>query len=222
MAAVYAALMTAVDMNKAQSPTVNRKGYFLFTLAAVVLGWVIAAVNTGISYLALGMDVIPIVTGLMGCFVFAIVLRFLHHAWWLAALSVLPAVFVLVGSVQYAPDAALAGRGLRETVRVTADSAAANGGSHHRFTLEGRLGELDETLNYDGDHPDWKVGDRIEVVSDPKGVVPMEAASDVDSGGRLSMLVMGAAGWTCLALLAGRRGFARRRAGRRPAFEDID
>ncbi|MFJ2093657.1 hypothetical protein ACIOEW_30925 [Streptomyces sp. NPDC087901] len=214
--------MTAVDMKKAHSPHVDRGGYFLFTLAVVVLGWIIAAVNTGISYLALGMEAVPIVTGVIGCFVLVIVLRFLHHAWWLAALSVLPAVFVLVGSVQYAPEAALDGRGVRETVRVTADSAAANGGSNHRFTLEGRLGELEETLNYNGDNPDWEVGDRIEVISDPKRVVPLEAASDVDSGGRLSMLVMGVVGWTCITLLAGRRGFVRRRAGRRPAFEDLD
>ncbi|WP_327708249.1 hypothetical protein OG912_04290 [Streptomyces sp. NBC_00464] len=214
--------MTAVDMKKTQSPTVDRGTYFLFTLAVVALGWIIAAVNTGISYVALGTDAIPIITGVIGCFVFVIVLRFLHHAWWLAALSVLPAVFVLVGSVQYAPEAALDGRGVRETVRITADSAAANGGSNHRFTLEGRLGELKETLNYNGDHPDWEVGDRIEVVRDPKGVVPLEAASDIDSGGRLGMLVMGAVGWTCITLLAGRRGFVRRRAGRRPVFEDID
>ncbi|MFG3136030.1 hypothetical protein ACGFZA_07385 [Streptomyces sp. NPDC048211] len=214
--------MTAVDMKKAQSPTLDRGGYVLFTLGVVVLGWIIAAVNTGISYLALGMDVIPIVTGLIGCFALAILLRLLHCAWWLAVLSFLPAVFVLVGSVQYAPEAALDGRGVRETVRVTADSAAVSGGSDHHFTLEGRLGELDETLDYSGDHPDWEVGDRIEVISDPKGVVPLEAATDVDADDALGMLVMGVVGWTCITLLAGRRGFVRRRAGRRPAFEDVD
>ncbi|MFI6858812.1 hypothetical protein ACIBKZ_02730 [Streptomyces sp. NPDC050421] len=214
--------MTAVDMKKAESPAVARGTYFLFTLAVVVLGWVIAAVNTGISYLALGTDAIPIVIGLIGCIVFAIVLRFLHCAWWLAVLSFLPAVFVLVGSVQYAPEVTLDGRGVRETVRITADSAAANGGSNHRFTLVGRLGELKETLDYDGDHPDWEVGDRIEVISDPKGVVPLEAASHVDSGGQPGTLVMGVVGWTCITFLAGLRGFVRRSAGRRPAFEDID
>ncbi|MEU3225330.1 hypothetical protein ABZ695_19515 [Streptomyces sp. NPDC006976] len=213
--------MTAVDMKRAPRPTVERGQYFLITLAVVVLGWVIAAGNTGISYLALGMDAIPIVTGLIGCLALVIVLRFLHHAWWLAALSVLPALLVLVGSVQYAPEAALDSRGVRETVRVTADSAAGTGRSNHRFTLEGPRGELDETLNYDGDDPDWKVGDRIEVISDPNGVVPLEAASDVDPGDRLGMLVMGAAGWTCVTLLAGLRGFVRRRAGRRPVFDDI-
>ncbi|MGQ4487994.1 hypothetical protein ACN6LM_005339 [Streptomyces sp. SAS_281] len=213
--------MTAVDMKNASRPTVGRGPYFLLTLGVVVLGWVIAAVNTGISYLALDLDVIPIVTGLIGCLGFVIVLRVLHCAWWLAALSVLPALLVLVGSVQYGPEAVLDGRGVRETVRITADSAAVSGGSHHRFTLEGRPGELKETLNYDGDDPDWAVGDRIEVISDPKGVVPMAAASDVDPGDRLGMLVMGAVGWTCITLLAGLRGFVRRRAGRRPVFDSL-
>lgn len=207
-------------MKKSQGGNVDRGLYFLFTLAVVGFGWIIAAVNTGISYLALGMDVIPIITGFIGCCAFVIVLRFLHHAWWLAVLSLLPAVFVLVGSVQYAPEAALDSRGVRETVRIAADSAA-DGGSNHRFTLIGRSGELKETLDYDGDHPKWTVGDRIEVVSDPKNVVPLEAAADVDPGSQLETLVMGVAGWTGMALLAGRRGFVRRRAGRRPAFEDI-
>ncbi|WP_314614109.1 hypothetical protein [Streptomyces stackebrandtii] len=213
--------MTEVDMKKSQGETVDRGMYLLFTLIMAGLGWIIAAANTGISYLALGMDVIPIITGLIGCLVFAILLRFLHCAWWLALVSFLPAVFVLVGSVQYAPEAALDSRGVRETVRITADSAA-DGGSNHRFTLIGRTGELKETLDYDGDHPEWKVGDRIDVISDPEGVVPLEAASAVDPGSQLGTLVMGVVGWTGITLLAGRRGFVRRRAGRRPAFEDFD
>lgn len=212
--------MTAVDMKKSQASTINRGTYFLFTLFVVGIGWIIAAVNTGIAYLALGVDVIPIITGFVGCLVFVILLRFLHHAWWLAVLSVLPAVFVLVGSVQYAPEAALDLRGVRETVRITADSAAQDGGSNHRFSLVGPSGDkLTETLDYDGSAPEWRVGDRLTVVRDPEGVVPMEAASDVDPDGRLGSLAMGVGGWTGLALLAGRRGFVRRRAGRHPAFE---
>ncbi|MCM2426813.1 hypothetical protein [Streptomyces sp. RKAG337] len=213
--------MADLDIQKSQGGAVERGRYFLFTLVVVVLGWIIAAANTGISYLALGMVAIPISTGLIGCCVLVIALRFLHHAWWLAFLSLLPAVFVLVGSVQYAPEAALDSRGVRETVRIAADSAAADGGSKHRFTLIGRSGELEETLDYDGDHPEWKVGDRIEIVSDPEGVVPLEATSDVDAGSQLGTLVMGVVGWTGITLLAGRRGFVRRRAGRRPAFEDV-
>ncbi|MEU1820432.1 hypothetical protein ABZ543_35445 [Streptomyces roseifaciens] len=209
--------MAEVDMKKTQGGTVDRGWYLLFTLAVVGLGWIIAAGNTGISYVALGTDLIPIVTGLIGCAVFALALRLLHCAWWLAFLSFLPAVFVLVGSVQYAPESTLDERGVRETVRISADS-----GSTHRFTLTGRSGELKQTLDYDGDHPRWKVGDRVEVISDPKGVVPLEAASDVDPDGQFAALVTGVAGWTGIALLAGRRGFVRRRAGRRPAFEDFD
>ncbi|MFE3684074.1 hypothetical protein ACFXPM_12635 [Streptomyces sp. NPDC059095] len=211
-----------VDMKKPQDKGVDKGLYFLFTLAVVVLGWVIAALNTAIAYVALGMDVIPIVTGFIGCLVFVIVLRFLHHAWWLAFLSVVPAFFVLVGSVEYAPEAALENRGVRETVRISSDSAAADGGSRHRFTLVGPSGELKETLNYDGGQPKWSVGERIEVVRDPDRVVPMEERSDVDASGQLGALVMGVVGWTGIALLAGRRGFVRRRAGRRPAFEAVD
>ncbi len=203
-----------------QGGAVDRGTYFLFTVVVVVIGWIIAAVNTGISYLALGMAAIPIFTGFIGCLAFVLLLRFLHCAWWLAALSVLPAIFVLVGSVQYAPEVALDSRGVRESVRITADSAD-DGGSDHRFTLVGRSGELKETLDYDGGDPEWEVGDRIEVISDPEGVVPLEAASDVDPGGQLSMLVMGVVGWTGITLLAGRRGFVRRRAGRRPVFDDL-
>ncbi|MFD9410121.1 hypothetical protein ACFWBN_24345 [Streptomyces sp. NPDC059989] len=214
--------MTEVDMKKSQGETVDRGTYLLFTLVVVGLGWIIAAANTGISYLALGMDVIPTITGFIGCLAFVIFLRFLHHAWWLAFFSCLPAVFVLVGSVQYAPEATLDSRGVRETVRIAADSAADDGGSNHRFTLIGRSGELKETLDYDGSDPEWKVGDRIEVISDPEGVVPLEAASDVDPGSQLGTLVIGVVGWTGVTLLAGRRGFVRRRAGRRPAFEDFD
>ncbi|GGX73822.1 hypothetical protein [Streptomyces hiroshimensis] len=216
--------MAEVDIKKSHggTGTVDRGAYLLFTFVVMGLGWGIAAVNTGISYLALGTDLVPIITGLIGCLVFVIVLRFLHCAWWLAALSVLPAVFVLIGSVQYAPESTLDDRGVRETVRIAADSAAGGSASSHRFTLVGRSGKLKETLDYDGDHPQWEVGDRIEVVSDPKGVVPLEAASDVNPDRQLASLITGVVGWTCITLLAGRRGFMRRRAGRRPAFEDLD
>ncbi|WP_087924644.1 hypothetical protein [Streptomyces albireticuli] len=205
-------------MKKPQDGTVDRGLYLMFTLAVVLLGWIIAAANTGLAYLTLGMDWIPISTGVLGCFVLAIVLRFLHCAWWLAALSFVPALCVLVGSVQYAPEAALDNRGVRESVLITDDSAEA-GRSDHRFTLTGRSGELKETLNHDGAFPEWKVGDRVEVISDPKGVVPLEAASGVDPDSEFDLLVMGVIGWTGITLLAGRRGFVRRSAGRRPLFD---
>ncbi|MGK5546175.1 hypothetical protein ACSNOH_15800 [Streptomyces sp. URMC 127] len=211
--------MAAVNMKKARSGNVDRGAYLLFTGAVTVLGWTIAAVNSGISYLALGMDWIPISTGVLGCLVFAIVLRFLHCAWWLAVLSLAPALFVLVGSVQYAPEATLGSRGVRESVLITDD--AGEGGKDHRFVLTGRSGRLKETLDHHGGSPGWKVGDRIEVVSDPKGVIPLEASSEVDPDTEWDMLVMGVLGWTGITLLAGRRGFVRRSAGRRPAFDDV-
>ncbi|MEU6379335.1 hypothetical protein [Streptomyces sp. NPDC046909] len=49
----------------------------------------------------------------------------------------------------------------------------------------------------------------------------MEEASDVDPDSWLGSLALGVVGWTGLALLAGRRGFVRRRAGRHPSFEDF-
>ncbi|MGK5728600.1 hypothetical protein [Streptomyces sp. URMC 124] len=211
--------MAAVSMEKSQSGTVDRGAYLLFTFVVVGLGWVIAAVNTGISYLVLDMNWIAISTGVLGCFVFAIALRFLHCAWWLAVLSFLPAVFVLVGSVEYAPESTLAGRGIRESVLVTGDKAI-EGQENHRFVLTGRSGELEETLDHDGEPPKWKVGDRVDVISDPKGVLSLEEASDVDPDAQFAMLVVGVAGWTGITLLAGRRGFVRRSAGRRPAFDE--
>ncbi|PSJ30747.1 hypothetical protein B7P34_00855 [Streptosporangium nondiastaticum] len=206
-------------MKKSQGGTVDRGVYLLLTFVVVGLGWVIAAANTGISYLVLSMDWIAISTGLLGCVVFAIVLRFLHCAWWLAVVSLAPAVFVLVGSVQYAPEETLDGRGIRESVLITGDKAA-EGGKNHRFILNGRSGRLKETLDYNGDSPQWKAGDRVEVIYDPKGVVPLAVASDVDPDSKLEMLAMGLTGWTGITLLAGRRGFVRRSAGRRPVFDD--
>lgn len=213
--------MSDVEMKKPRGESVSQGVYFVFTLVVAGLGWAIAAANTGISYLAVGTDWIPISTGLIGCLAFALLLCLLHHAWWLALVSFLPAVFVLVGSVQYAPEAALDVRGVRESVRITADSAADSGSNNHRFTLVGPKGKLGEPLTYSGSDPEWEVGDRLDVISDPEGVVPLEAASDVDSDGRLGTLGMGVAGWTAITLLAGRRGFVRRRAGHRVTLGDL-
>ncbi|MFD4478928.1 hypothetical protein ACFWPU_22835 [Streptomyces sp. NPDC058471] len=216
--------MSVVDMKKSTSGTsgtVTRGMYFVFTLLVIAVGWAIAAANTGISYLAVGTDWIPITTGVIGCFVFAVPVTLLHNARWLALASFLPAIGVLVGSVQYAPEAALDARGVRTSVRITADSAEADGSNNHRFTLVGPEGRLDEPLTYSGDNPGREVGERLDVITDPEGVVPMEAASDVDPGGQLGTLAVGVAGWTGIALLAGRRGFVRRRAGHRVTLEDL-
>ncbi|WP_433543713.1 hypothetical protein ACQPZG_00365 (plasmid) [Streptomyces sp. CA-294286] len=185
------------------------------TLWVLLVAWGIAAANTGLAYVTLGMDFVPIAAGVLGCLVFVIVLRLLHRAWWLAVLSVVPALFILVGSVQYAPEAALDRRGVRETVTITADSAAGTASKNHRFTLVGTGGELDETLEYRGSNPGYRVGDRIEILRDPQGAVPLEDAADVDPEGRLGGLVTGVAAWTGMTLLAGWRGHVRRRENRR-------
>ncbi|SDM23615.1 hypothetical protein SAMN04489726_0516 [Allokutzneria albata] len=182
----------------------------LAALSVLVFGWVIAAGNTGIACAAVGNDVIPIITGTLLCLVFMIALRVLHRAWWLAVLSALPGLLILVGSVQHAPEAALASRGIRENVVITAVSAVS---TNHRFTLAGANGELAQTLEYRGSDPDYRVGDRIEVIRDPEGVVPLEDAAKVDPRGRLNGLVMGVVGWSVLTVLAGWRGHVRRRKG---------
>lgn len=188
----------------------------LATFWVLLLAWGIAVGNTGLAYVTLGMDFVPIGAGVVLCLVFVIALRLLHHAWWLAVVSAIPALLVLVGSVQYAPEAALDRRGVRETVTITADSAAGTAGKNHRFTLVGPEGQLDETLEYRGSNPGYRIGERIEIVRDPEGVVPLEDAADVDPQGRLSGLVMGVGGWTVMTLLAGWRGHVRRRANREP------
>jgi hypothetical protein len=191
----------------------------LATLGVLLLAWAIAAGNTGIAYVTLGNDVVPIVTGCLAVLVFVVVLRVLHHAWWLALLSLVPGVFLLVGTVQYAPEAALERRGVRESVVVTADSAEGTSSKDHRFTLVGPDGELEETLRYRGSNPGIRVGDRLEVIRDPEGVVPPAEADEVDPEGRLSGLITGVTGWTVITLAAGWRGHYLRRSNREPLLE---
>ncbi|MEU4267069.1 hypothetical protein [Streptomyces sp. NPDC026092] len=143
--------MTGVDVS-GPSQDMSRGLYFGFTLAVVVLGWIIAGAIAGVSYLASGLEAIPIMIGFVACCAHAVVLRLLHCAWWLAFLSFLPGLFVLVGSVEYPVEAALGSRG--------------------------------------------------------------------DPGGQLQVLALGLVGWAGITLLAGWRGFVRRRAGRRPAFDE--
>ncbi|MFH8926026.1 hypothetical protein [Streptomyces pristinaespiralis] len=194
---------------------------FLATFGVLLLAWAIAAGNTGIAYVSLGNDVVPIVTGCLAVLAFVVVLRVLHHAWWLALLSLVPGLFLLVGTVQYAPEAALERRGVRESVVVTADSAEGTSSKDHRFTLVGPDGELEETLRYRGSNPGIRVGDRLEVIRDPEGVVPPAKADDVDPKGRLSGLITGVAGWSVITLAAGWRGHYLRRSDREPLLEQF-
>ncbi|MDQ1015298.1 hypothetical protein [Streptomyces afghaniensis] len=185
------------------------------TAGLAVFGWASAAATTGVAYLTLGSEVVPIVVGFLLCFVFAVLLLLLHRAVWLAVLSAVPSLFVLVGSVQYAPEAALEQRGVREHVVLVADTAAGTSNNNHRFTLRGSDGkELEEKLEFNGDAWAPKVGDRLDVMRDPEGAVPMEQADEVDATGRLGGLVGGTVTWTLMAVLAGWRGHVRRRRGR--------
>lgn len=185
------------------------------TVALVVFGWATAAGTAGVAYLTLGSEWIPIFVGVVLCLAFAVALLLLHQALWLTVLSSVPALFVLVGAVQYAPEAALESRGVREKVVIVADSAAGTSSDNHRFTLRTADGdELEEKLTHDGDVWAPKVGDRLDVIRDPQGYVPMEQADDVDAAGRLGGLIAGTAGWTLIAVLAGWRGHVRRRQGR--------
>lgn len=63
--------------------------------------------------------------------------------------------------------------------------------------------------------PGYRVGDRIEILRDLEGAVPLEDAVDVDPEGRLGGLVAGVAAWTGMTLLAGWRGHVHRRENRR-------
>ncbi|MCT7351418.1 hypothetical protein N4P33_04435 [Streptomyces sp. 15-116A] len=186
------------------------------TLWVVLFGWGTAAVTAGVSYLALRWVAVPIVVGTVLCLAFGMLLILLHRAAWIALLSLVPAVFVCVGAVQYAPEAALQARGVRESVVIVADSVAETGGDNHRFTLRTTDGgeELEERFTYNGNLGAPDVGDRLEVVRDPEGVVPMEEADEVDAAGRLDGLIGGVVAWTLLAVLAGRRGYRRRRQGK--------
>ncbi|MGW0506142.1 hypothetical protein [Micromonospora sp. NPDC003241] len=176
----------------------------LFGLLAVVL-------NTGIGYASAGTRAIPIVTGILVCLAFATGVHLLHRATWLALLSLLPALFVLVGSVQLAPDLALEQRGVRQQVTIV--NAEVNG-KRHTFTLRGTTGPLDEPLVYQGSAPGYRVGDTLTVLTDPDGRIALRDADRVDSAGKVTGLVLGTLGWTAIALLAGVRGHVRRRTGR--------
>ncbi|MCF1648710.1 hypothetical protein [Streptomyces indiaensis] len=185
------------------------------TVAVVFLGWATAAGTAGLAYLTLGSRWVPITVGVLLCLAFAVALILLHQALWLTVLSSVPALFVLVGAVQYAPEAALELRGVRERVVIVADSAAGTSSDNHRFTLRTTDGgELEEKLVHDGDAWAPKVGDQLDVMRDPEGAVPMEQADEVDAAGRLEGLITGTAGWTLIAVLAGWRGHVRRRQGR--------
>jgi len=184
------------------------------TLGVAGFGWLTALVTAYVSYLALRWVWVPIAVGVVLGLAFVVLLILLHRAAWIGLLSIVPALFILVGAVQYAPEAALEARGVREAVVVVADSATGKDGKNHRLTLRTADGEeLEERFTYNGSGAP-RVGERLDVMYDPEGVVPMEQADEVDAAGRLGGLIAGLGGWTLLAVLAGWRGHVRRRRGK--------
>lgn len=185
------------------------------TAGTAAYGWLAALVTAFVSYLALRWVWVPIVVGVALCMAFIVMLMLLHRAAWIALLALVPGLFILVGAVQYAPEAALEVRGVRESVVIVADEATGKGGKNHRYTLRtADGGELTERLTYNGSAWAPKVGERLDVIRDPEGVVPMERADEVDAAGRLGGLGAGLVAWTLMAVLAGRRGHVRRRKGK--------
>ncbi len=185
------------------------------TAGTAAYGWLAALVTAFVSYLALRWVWVPIVVGVALCMAFIVMLMLLHRAAWIALLALVPGLFILVGAVQYAPEAALEVRGVRESVVIVADEATGKDGKNHRYTLRTADGEeLTERLTYNGSAWAPEVGERLDVIRDPEGVVPMERADEVDAAGRLGGLGAGLAAWTLMAVLAGRRGHVRRRKGK--------
>ncbi|WP_201753970.1 hypothetical protein [Micromonospora rubida] len=181
-------------------------------MLVVLLGLAVAGLSVAVAYVTVGWPkAVPISTGLALCVVFAVAVGVLHRAAWLAFLSMVPALFVLVGSVQLAPEAVLEERGVRQQVTIVGVEVA---GKRHAFTLRGDEGPLDEPMIYRGSNPGYRIGGTLVVLTDPDGVVALRAADRVDSRGRLVALAFGAAGWAVIALLAGWRGHVRRREGR--------
>ncbi|MGC4895577.1 hypothetical protein [Micromonospora sp. DT31] len=185
------------------------------TAALAGLGLAVIAVSTAVGYLTVGLPIaVPIGVSLVGCFVFTVALRLLHRGWWLALLSVVPTLFVLVGTVQLAPESVLQRRGVAQQVTIAEVQTA---GKRHEFVLQSDTGRLDEPLVYRGSSPGYRVGQRLTVLVDPQGKVELADAQNVDAAGKQGMLVLGAAGWTVFALVAGWRGHVNRARGRATA-----
>jgi hypothetical protein len=178
----------------------------------LLLAWAVAGAIAGLSYLVPGLIGVPIVLGILMGVGFLVAVIALHRAYWLAFLALVPGLLVLVGAVQHAPEAVLEQRGVRERVTVVAEDVT---GEVHRFELRTVGGEvLDERLETKLSPPPYEVGDRLAVIRDPEGDVPLTEAADVNSGEKRRMLIAGASGWTLISLYAVRRGHVRRRRGK--------
>jgi hypothetical protein len=187
-------------------------GAFGRALLLVLLAWAVAGAIAGLSYLVPGLIGVPIVLGILMGVGFLVAVIALHRAYWLAFLALVPGLLVLIGAVQHAPEAVLEQRGVRERVTVVTEEVT---GRRHHFELRTAGGEvLDERLASGLSSPPYEVGDTLAIIRDPEGVVPLMEAADVDASEKRGMLIMGASGWTLIALYAVRRGHVRRRHGK--------
>ncbi|MDT0266776.1 hypothetical protein RM844_10780 [Streptomyces sp. DSM 44915] len=182
-------------------------------LVLVLAAWVVVAAIALASYLSLSVVAVPIVVGVVLTIGFVVAVVGVHQAFWLGFLALLPGVAVLVGAVQYAPEAALEFRGERAEVTV-ADVEVS--GKRHEFDLV-RTADgvaLGETLVYQGSSPPYAVGTTLAVLVDPEGEVSMEVADRVDPAGKMALLLAGGGAWSVIGAYAARRGLLRRRQGK--------
>lgn len=187
-------------------PVWSTSGAWLRAGLIVLLAWAVTGIVAGVSYLALEYVFVPIMVGVALGLGFVVAVLVAHQARWLGLLTMFWGVFVLVGAVQYAPEAVLERRGVQERVTIVEKRADSI------FVLRREDGgRLDEPLEYLGDDPPYRVGDRLTIVRDPQGVVPLADVEKVDPAQKRTMLIMGAAGWSLLGLYAVRRGHVRRR-----------
>ncbi|HEY9409013.1 MAG TPA: hypothetical protein VIP77_05475 [Jiangellaceae bacterium] len=175
---------------------------------AVALGAAAAALgNVALSQATPGLDIMPIMIGAIICLGVATAVAVLHGGRWLMLLSFAPSVLVLVGTVQLPPERALSDRGNAVEVEIVDESSQ---GASHEYVLDDGSGELPEHLEYRGSGTPYEVGDRLTVLVDPDGQVPLEDAEQVDPDGKLRMIIMGVVGWVVVIALAGWRGHVRR------------
>ena len=186
---------------------------------AVALGAGAAALgNVALSQATPGLAVMPIMIGVIVCLGVAIAVAMLHGGTWLMLLSFAPSALVLVGTVQLPPERALSDRGNAVEVEIVDETGQ---GTSHEYALDDGSGELPEHLEYRGNGSPYEVGDRLTVLVDPDGQVPLEDAERVDPDGKLRMIIMGVVGWASVIALAGWRGHVRRRR-RKPVRETPD
>ncbi|GAA1825694.1 hypothetical protein GCM10009682_51840 [Luedemannella flava] len=178
----------------------------LRTARLVGYGLGFAALNTAIAYVLAGVNTFAFLSGVGFSALFAVAVAKVDRTVLLSLLSLIPAVLVVVGSVQFGIERGMDDRGERHVVTIIDHKVEFE--TMHSFLLRGDDAEvLPEPLEYVGKNPPYQVGDRLTVLVDIVGLRP---AADVDPAGKLLLLILGVVGWTGVAVLAGWRGHRRR------------